>query len=227
MIFSRSNPPPGFYVYLYLREDGTPYYVGKGKNTRAWEKHNVNVPKDNHRIQFIATKLFEEEAFILEIRLIQIYGRKDNGTGVLRNITDGGEGTAGCTPWNKGKNMPAYVCEKMRLKATGRTQSVETINKRVLKNTGKKRTVEQRLRLGGFKGKAHSDETKEIMAAKKRGKKPSNYDYTVYEWINNELGFIEKLTKSDFRKKYKISSGNISKLFNGNRKSAGGWSLIN
>jgi hypothetical protein len=226
MIFSRSIPPPGFYVYLYLREDGTPYYVGKGKNKRAWEKHNVNIPKDNQRIKFVATKLLEKEAFMLEIRLIQMYGRKDNNTGILRNITDGGEGSSGREPWNKGKNMPEYVCEKMRTRAIGRVQTSETIAKRILKITGKRRTAEQKLNLIGFKGRTHSNETKEIMAIKKRGKKPSNYDYTIYEWKNYDLELIETLTKSDFSKKYNISSGNISKLFSGERKSAGGWSLI-
>jgi len=226
MIFSRSTPPPGFYVYFYLREDGTPYYVGKGKNKRAWEKHNVNIPKDNQRIKFVATKLLEKEAFMLEIRLIQMYGRKDNNTGILRNITDGGEGSSGREPWNKGKNMPDYVCEKMRTKATGRIQSAETIAKRVLKNTGKKRTTEQKLNLVGFKGKTHSDETKELMAVKKRGRKPPNYDYTIYTWVSHDLHITENLTRSDLSKKYNIPHSNISKLFSGERKSAGGWRLI-
>ena len=80
-----------YYVYEYLREDGTPYYVGKGKNRRWAQKHGVAVPP-KERVRFVAKGLDEITAFKLEEELIAKYGRKDLGTGPLRNLTAGGEG---------------------------------------------------------------------------------------------------------------------------------------
>lgn len=94
MSFSKQKPPLNFYVYLYLRKDATPYYCGKGLGTRAWAEHRVHVPS-NDRIVIVAHNLLEEEAFILEKRLIAEYGRKDLGTGRLHNLTEGGGGTSG------------------------------------------------------------------------------------------------------------------------------------
>ena len=86
-----------YYVYQYIREDGTPYYIGKGKNRRAWEPHRrANGsdirPKDKTRIQILKENLSEQEAFDLEDALILEYGRKDLGTGILANLSNGGRG---------------------------------------------------------------------------------------------------------------------------------------
>jgi hypothetical protein len=84
-----------FYVYLWLRYDGIPYYVGKGKSNRAWLSHpGHRPPKDSSRIilQYYNSEL---DAFKAEKFFISFWGRKDLRTGCLRNRTDGGDGTSG------------------------------------------------------------------------------------------------------------------------------------
>lgn len=112
-----------YYVYAYLRINGSPYYIGKGKKKRAFEKHkNTPTPKDKTKIVFLETNLSEIGALALERRYINWYGRKDNNTGILRNLTDGGEGISGY------KRSKEYI-EKMRQANIGKKRSLESIEK--------------------------------------------------------------------------------------------------
>jgi hypothetical protein len=81
-----------YYTYLWLRDDGTAYYVGKGSGDRAYtsDAHGVHKPVAVERIVIYPAQS-EAEAFENEVALIWYYGRKDLGTGCLRNLTDGGE----------------------------------------------------------------------------------------------------------------------------------------
>lgn len=91
-----SKDPNRFYVYVYLREDQTPYYIGKGQGDRRYRKgKNHCPPKDPANNIILKGNITETEAFELEIFYIQKYGRKDIGTGILRNLTYGGDGSCG------------------------------------------------------------------------------------------------------------------------------------
>jgi hypothetical protein len=184
-----------YYVYQYLREDGTPYYIGKGKNTRAYENHGkVPIPKKADNIQFVQENMLEEHALELEVSLIKKYGRKDNKTGMLLNRTDGGDGLS--NPSLETREKMRYNIQMGVTGMLGKTHSDET--KMKMSESAKKRgfTEEQRSKIassmrgrkedpekGKIRGKAisaakkgrsngregfvHSEETKKKIAAQK------------------------------------------------------------
>lgn len=129
-----------YYVYEYLREDGTPYYIGKGRKNRAFTQQGHTVPlPPKDRIKFVAEQLTDNRARELEIELIAKYGRKDLGTGILRNMTDGGEGSSGRVATKEMKQKLSEI-------NLGKRQSEETKQKRAESLRGQKRTEEQKQR---------------------------------------------------------------------------------
>lgn len=118
--FREHNMPATFYVYLWLRQNGTPYYVGKGWGQRGFTSkgHHVGRPSDRERI-LVQEYQSEQEAYEAERFLIEYYGRKDLNTGILRNRADGGRGGG----VNRGKKHSAEHCRNISRSLTGKKLS--------------------------------------------------------------------------------------------------------
>jgi hypothetical protein len=153
-----------YYTYAYLREDRTPYYIGKGKGNRAYDRNKncIKPPKDKSRIIFLKKNLTEEEAFRHEIYMIAVFGRKDLGTGILHNRTDGGDGASGVVRSDEWKRKQSEVRK-------GRTLSEEHKRKLSEVQKGKTLSEEHKRKLSeAQKGKTLSEEHKrKVIEAKK------------------------------------------------------------
>ena len=89
-------------IYRHIRLDTNEvFYIGIGNEKRPHTKHrrsvfwNNIINKTEYEVQILKKNLTWDEAVELEILLISYYGRKDNNTGILCNMTDGGEGSYG------------------------------------------------------------------------------------------------------------------------------------
>lgn len=181
------NPTkPGRYEYTCpsgkaVHFEYEPYYVGKGKDRRAASHFKDSQLKKkshkNHTIKMILDAGFDPEKYVtitpsrrtdwmaqaLEIDLIAGIGRRDQGTGPLTNLTDGGDGAAGHSEETR---------EKIRQAKLGSVLSPE--HRAVFTNKGRKFSPEHRQKLSvSSRGRKHSKETRQLLQMINTGKKRS------------------------------------------------------
>lgn len=184
-----SKDPYRFYVYAYLRNNGIPYYIGKGQDTRCYEKHGrIRLPSNPSLIVFLEKNLSEVGAFALERRYIRWYGRKGiDANGVLLNLAEGGEGSSGYIPskerrmqisnqmkgntWNVGRKHSEESNQSRSKKLKGRTITEEHRSKISKALTDRKFSIEWKSKISqakqGCKGRPHSEEWKQNLRNKK------------------------------------------------------------
>lgn len=89
-------------LYFHINKSNSEiFYVGIGNKKRPYSKRSRSqfwkniVEKYDYLVEIIYTELSFEDACELERYYIRMFGRLDIGSGILVNLTDGGEGSNG------------------------------------------------------------------------------------------------------------------------------------
>lgn len=119
-----------FYVYVFFDPDGIPFYVGKGNNSR-WKDHERDalngkrgpvknkiaslLSKNLKYVPLFQRGLTEQEAFELEIFLIESIGRRNIKTGPLLNLTVGGDGVSGYKWTDEDRQRQSRISKELHI----------------------------------------------------------------------------------------------------------------
>jgi len=187
-----------FYIY-YLIDYNTnlPFYVGKGTGNRIYdhEKCILNGKTTNknpilsrkikkiinsgHKIIYkkIIENITEQEAFLLEQSEIKKYGRLNNKSGILCNMTNGGEGGSGHIMNDNTKKRMSLLHSGINNPFYGKHHTEENLEKISQASMGNKYSVglihnsETLRNLSEInKGKIVSEQTRHKMSISRSGK---------------------------------------------------------
>lgn len=209
------------YIYRHIRLDkNEPFYIGISKKEDNYNRAKstyrrnkiwwdiVNKNNGNYKVEIILDELPLNIILQKEMEFINLYGRIDIKTGILSNLTNGGEKNEGIVHTKETiENMKQAA--KKRIEKEGAKEKISIATKNAMKNpdvlnkireANKNRiyTQEWRDNIGkSIKGKKHSEETKTKMSnsAKNRGNEHLINNYisryknknTLINKINGEI----------------------------------------
>lgn len=212
-----------YYVYEYVDpRNNQPFYIGKGKGNRF--NHHIKNLNDNYNlhktnkikkilsenlkpiINIISSGLTETEAFEMENSLIMEFGRVDNKTGCLVNLTNGGEGQSGWIPSYEYRKKMSESKSGVKNGMFGRKHSKESKNKikeraigrKASEETKKKFSIERTGPKNGFYGKKHNNETINLIKSKKIGRFTKEKSFTAKTFIFIDRNENIHTIKGDF-----------------------------
>lgn len=200
------------YVYRHIRIDkNQPFYIGISKgndsvNSRANSDTGRNViwnrivSKTLWEAEIVMENLTWKEAQAKEIEFIKLYGRLNNKTGILANMTDGGEGGSGVV-------VSEETRKKLSKQSKGRVISKETREKMASKLRGRPLPEWQRKILSE--------------AAKKRDTYWCKKKIDQYDKNGNFIKSFDSLTNA--AKELKLKQANITKVLLNKRTNTGGF----
>lgn len=216
-----------YYIYKHTFSNGM-CYIGKGKNQRAYKLSDRNKYWTNNfnkygnpNVEILFDKLYENEAFEIEINTISLY---KNLNIKLCNITIGGEGVSGLK------------------------HSIESRKKMSINTSFRRPEMREKVRLAltgkpsHMKGKTHSIKTKEQISKNRKGKNIGlmhrnfgkkgidNYNYgksinkKIYHFYNNkEEQFVG--TINEMIKKYNLGESAYKLISSDCRSVYHGWKI--
>jgi hypothetical protein len=138
------------YVYRHIRTDkNEPFYIGIGSDcnfTRANEKRKARrnkiwndiYSKTQIEVEILFSDVSYEFACQKEIEFIKLYGRINTNTGILSNLTDGGDTEIGRIVTLKEREYRSKLFSGVNNPMYGKKMSKESIEKGRLKRLGQK-----------------------------------------------------------------------------------------
>ena len=139
-----------FYVYKHINpKDNEIFYIGMGKDNRAWTIHSRNkwwnnyVNKNGFEVEIICDNMSRQNALELEITLISFYGRKCHSLGPLLNLSDGGETCMGYTHSQEWKDEQSKLRTGKKLKPLSEEAKSKISQKQLGKQKSSNKIVRQ------------------------------------------------------------------------------------